>query len=529
MKKTLVNLLSLLALSSLFTLTSCQKEQMGNGTQFRATMEGCTAKDGKTALNGNSLNWVEGDQIVVYGDAGCGLYTATPQTPATVAVFNNVSGETGDAPFRAYYPSTLTTDGVNITLPATQTYVEGSINKFPMYAESANNQLSFRNLCGVLKLHLTKANTNISAITITTNTEANGTYNIDYNNGAPALTLVGNGTNTTTLECTTAQSITNGKDFYIYLPATVDSVKSIMLTTDNGMICTKTVKASSHIGIDRNTITDVTLGENDLVFRPIGSKGGLFTINANGDQVWFSQGNLQYQASTDTWRFAENQYDIVGSDNNNISSAYNGWIDLFGWGTSGYNHGAIAYQPWSTSTTYTNYHAYGNSTYSLSDQSGQADWGYNAISNGGNQENLWYTMTRNEWYYMIYTRLTSSGIRYAKATVNNISGVILLPDNWNSTYHALNNTNNSSAAFSSNNIDAMTWRNDFESHGAVFLPTAGRRWGTNADDMNCCFYWSSTPYGQSSAIGIFFSSSWISIDYYTGRNVGHSVRLVRTN
>ena len=324
MKKTLMNLLSLLALSSLFTLTSCQKEQVGNGTQFRAAMEGCTSKDGKTALNGNSLNWVEGDQIVVYGDVDCGLYTATPQTPATVAVFDNVNGETGNAPFRAYYPSTLTTDGVNITLPATQTYVEGSMNEFPMYTESANNQLSFRNLCGVLKLHLTKANTNISAITITTNAEANGTYSIDYNNGDPVLTLVGNGTNATTLECATAQTITNGKDFYIYLPATVDSVKSIMLTTDNGMTCTKTVKASSHIGIDRNTITDITLGENDLNFvelLPEGSLSGLFSVSAT-QQVRFSKGNLQYQASTGTWRFAEHQYDYIGTDNSNISSNY---------------------------------------------------------------------------------------------------------------------------------------------------------------------------------------------------------------
>ena len=55
-----------------------------------------------------------------------------------------------------------------------------------------------------------------------------------------------------------------------------------------------------------------------------------FTINANGDKIFFSQGNLQYQASTNTWRFAEHQYDLIGSDNSNISSTYSGWIDLFG-------------------------------------------------------------------------------------------------------------------------------------------------------------------------------------------------------
>ena len=123
---------------------------MGNGSQFRATMEGCTDQSGKTVLDGTALNWVEGDQIAVYGTAGCGIYTATPQTPATVAVFDNVSGETGDGTFEAFFPATLTTDGVNVTLPAMQTYVENSIHEFPMYAESSNNTLSFKNLCGAL-------------------------------------------------------------------------------------------------------------------------------------------------------------------------------------------------------------------------------------------------------------------------------------------------------------------------------------------------------------------------------------------
>ena len=32
-----------------------------------------------------------------------------------------------------------------------------------------------------------------------------------------------------------------------------------------------------------------------------------FPVSSSGKKVYFSKGNLQYQASTDTWRFAENQ------------------------------------------------------------------------------------------------------------------------------------------------------------------------------------------------------------------------------
>ena len=46
-----------------------------------------------------------------------------------------------------------------------------------------------------------------------------------------------------------------------------------------------------------------------------GALNGTFTINGSGDKVQFSQGNLQYRASTGTWRFAENQWDIIGAAN----------------------------------------------------------------------------------------------------------------------------------------------------------------------------------------------------------------------
>ena len=152
---------------------------------------------------------------------------------------------------------------MNITLPATQTYVEGSINQFPMYAESSNDQLTFKNLCGVLALNLTKANINISSITITANSAVNGTFAVDNTTGTPILSD-GNGTNTVTLNCATAQSISSGKVFYIALPAT--QVLGISLYTDDGRVCEKVVKSTVQLTIDRNTINTVTFGENDMEF-----------------------------------------------------------------------------------------------------------------------------------------------------------------------------------------------------------------------------------------------------------------------
>lgn len=206
---------------------------------------------------------------------------------------------------------------------------------------------------------------------------------------------------------------------------------------------------------------------------PEGALRGEFTINVSGGKVYFSKGNLKY--SNGIWSFHEQQYDRCFTSNGDVTSYYTstGTFDLFCWGTSGYNHGAVAYQPWSTSTEHSDYYAYGSSSYNLYNQTGQADWGCNAIYNGGNTENSgWRTLSNGEWNYIINTRTTSSGIRYARANVNNLNGVILLPDNWSTSYYTLNSTNSSSANYSTNQITAEQW-STLEQHGAVFLPAAG--------------------------------------------------------
>lgn len=267
----------------------------------------------------------------------------------------------------------------------------------------------------------------------------------------------------------------------------------------------------------------VTVNTVPVAGVPEGAINGLFTINENGDQVYFSQGNLQYQASTNIWHFAENQWDYVGTDNANISQTYSGWIDLFGWGTSGYNHGASCYQPWSTSVIYDSYLIYGISIYNLYDQTGQADWGYNTILNGGNQENYgWRTLTNSDWSYMFYNRTDAASKRgYGK--VNGVNGLILLPDDW-TLPEGLSFTSGGSEWI---NVYIDDQWAQMEANGAVFFPAAGSRIGTSLHyvDSNG-YYWLSTRYDGPDACNVYFSSGF---SYLQTSNLclGYSVRLVR--
>ena len=295
-----------------------------------------------------------------------------------------------------------------------------------------------------------------------------------------------------------------------------------------------------HYGANFNFTTLANNGgeEPDL---PEGLISGLFSVSESS-LVYFSRGNLQYQASTSTWRFAEHQWDFVGyskpdqygltygtingSSNHLIDSLYDGWIDLFGWGTSGYEHGAVCYQPWSISTRDEDYYVQGNYVLNLSEWR-QADWGSNPISNGGNMPDIWRTLTFDEWRYLLNDRVTSSGFRYVGAVVNDIRGIILLPDDWDNSIFQL-----VYEPFTFPNIITAEQWDALENNGAVFLPPTGERDGA---DVSSCYnyggYWSSSriPWiGQenpNTAGGFEWSNGMV---YFkdTNRHIGLSVRLV---
>ena len=267
---------------------------------------------------------------------------------------------------------------------------------------------------------------------------------------------------------------------------------------------------------------------------PEGAINGLFTINEDGDQVYFSKGNLQYKPFTGIWRFAENQFDYIGGDNANVAQGANhrGWFDLFSWSSNGQEHGAINYQPWShkgddLESSVSLYNAYDSDTCDLCDYNGQADWGYNAISNGGNEEGLWRTLTIDEWLYLLDERSTATGMRFAKANVEGVNGLLLLPDDWDNSYQ-LNDVNNDDINYLSNTIPQPFWKDKVESQGAVFLPAAGIRDGTTVGLLGKYgFYWSATHSGIFDAKGIYFSDSFFNHENTHKKCHSRCVRLVR--
>ncbi|MBR2486190.1 MAG: hypothetical protein IKB46_00170 [Paludibacteraceae bacterium] len=250
---------------------------------------------------------------------------------------------------------------------------------------------------------------------------------------------------------------------------------------------------------------------------------GTFSVSAD-KQVTFSKGNLQYTQSTNTWSFAENQWDYIGTYNvtgGDVSSdpkygdskegtALADKVDLFGWSTNATNFGV------STSIDYDDY--YGSFV----------DWGTNQI--GSDAPNTWRTLTSNEWEYLLNNRPNASSLK-GVAQVNGLNGLIFLPDNWTcpagvtfkSGFHSSYGVEYYAAY---QTFTADQW-SKLESAGAVFLPASGDRYGSNVDSVqDYGTYWSAT---ESNSIGAYYLFFYSDEAYMGGslRDYGHSVRLVK--
>ena len=141
-------------------LTACQKEQNidENKTDtpviFSATTESSATK---TALSQNGEHydvlWQDGDQITIVDAASnVGVYHTSSTTAK--GSFSFVSGtEATKADYKAWYPASIYNAGTP-TLPAKQEYAEGNIKNSPMYAESSTESLSFKNICGIIRLNI---------------------------------------------------------------------------------------------------------------------------------------------------------------------------------------------------------------------------------------------------------------------------------------------------------------------------------------------------------------------------------------
>ena len=213
---------------------ACQMEELALDSEvddgvIYASMEAVDAT--RTSMDKyNNVLWSEGDQVVAFKKTTLGVrYQIKEQyAGSTTGAFSEVIGSDSDSDFESgqeidhnvlVYPYSdqiwcMKNDNntpanaykLNLVLPQTQTYVENSFadGAFPMIAVSLDNRLTFRNICGGVKLQF-KGVDRIKSIRLEGlgNEKISGkSYVVGYANGsAPAITMTSEAFDSVILDC----------------------------------------------------------------------------------------------------------------------------------------------------------------------------------------------------------------------------------------------------------------------------------------------------------------------------------------
>ena len=244
MKKYLLSAFALLGV-----LASCQVEELNGG--YESVYEPIYAEienDGQTKTSmdeHNNILWTADDQIVAFMNSSLGLKYQVDQESAgsASAVFNKVASESGDNlnagshynHIVAYYPYSESVrcskngDGylLKVVLPSEQTYQTGSFGEgaFPMAAVSLDNDITFRNVCGGIKLRL-NGTMRVTSISISGNNgeKLSGNAEVAVVEGeVPAISMGADASSSVTLKCGSGEQLVPGSDtdFIISLPPVV--------------------------------------------------------------------------------------------------------------------------------------------------------------------------------------------------------------------------------------------------------------------------------------------------------------------
>lgn len=559
-----------------------EKEYSNVVTYIQATEESATKAsiDGSTA----AFSWNTGDQIAVYAGEykiSNGLEDTYNGTNAAKFAFSgdNAVTEANRADF-AVFPASLVWNGTSIrtnsatnhtassltlTLPDSYTLaqVQDDVSPCPMIAANTENgSLSFKHLCALLRITVYNIPKSTSYLAFDFNgNKVQGVFTLSsVNPGSTSIETVAT-TGTDDIIRVTGMSLTQWTDsLVVNLPLPTGTYTTVTVTAYNSsdqvvLTMTRPIKVSSDWKPTRLSSRKIDAALPAFCVSYISESS---TYNRH---VAFAPSNLIYTPNTKTWAFHAHPYDICEAypgAHHTESSRYTAEgdkpIDLFGWGTSGYDqftsgsYGS-AVQPYSTSLDASQYGPT-DASQNLVMSFANGDWGINAGSLGGYSN--WRTPTMTEWGYVrnlafdkrktncIYARALLSYVTSSGNSNLHINGVFLFPDHWDSSLNGTQIVPN--GGFFNEVKSEKTWVTQAEyermiAAGAVFLPYTGTRTANEAH--TACTrhtigspgsrYWSSTTLNtdQTQAFAICIDDDNFYYDKHYTREKGFPVRLVR--
>lgn len=339
--------------------TQTPTQSQGGIVSIVATGEACTgdeteAKTTRTQLGSDGKTvWSDGDEILIDEIKFTLKSTNDDKTEGQFEIENGKSLTTGafqsSATYDAYY-------GISgNTLPATQVYSAKKISNAPMHASvtvkrsgnlvsgysySIDGNVTFKNLCGLLRLTLkeTARTRKVKSIEISAEQGMSGSFTLakdDY-----AAKMSSSASKSVVLDCGEDGIALDakGKDFYISLPPATYSGVKITIKDTEGYECVKTLKKDVTLTITRSKITPA--GFSTTFTRPsTGSIRGHEYVDLGTGVLWAKM-NIGASKETDngnyySWgeittksSYSLNDYTLTYNNDTQYTETVNGEIRL---------------------------------------------------------------------------------------------------------------------------------------------------------------------------------------------------------
>jgi len=239
-------------LAAIVSIIACRKEpveKLSKEVEMVFTASSADASTKTARQEDGSLKWSPQEEInVFYGNRSQGRFVSTNTSPADVAEFkgtldmSSAATENGNPliPYWAVYPyskdNECDNESVILTHPCNQTSPEGTFGEktFPSVACSYSLSLPFYNICGGMKISLSRQD--ITSITLEGNNGESlaGKIKVNFNGDWVPVTTILEGENTITITPGGSTTFVKGCDYYIsILPVTFSSgFKMTFRTTD---------------------------------------------------------------------------------------------------------------------------------------------------------------------------------------------------------------------------------------------------------------------------------------------------------
>ena len=472
-------------------LVSCSKENQAVSqtgiTTFEATAD---ALGGKAQLAYRyDVLWQTTDEIAVKDNGGVSsVFKLKSGEGTTEGTFELKTGTAPQGAIKAFYPAGLV-DASGLVWPEEQS---GTV--VPMYAESASVEgdvkLGFSSLGAMLRVFFSTpvADVKLKSITLTTLGASpallSGAFTVE--DGKAVITAGGKNTIDLKLPEGGVAVGTSAKTFDFAIPAgTYADGFELVFETVDGAICRMT--SSQPFAIERNSVNVLVLnGTKFQSPKPDDAINGLFTVNAQGKQVYFAKGNLKYDVNKAEWGFFDKQYEYQKAYSTDL-------ISLFTWGLG----------EWSTDPAAESY---------AGSDAAFVDWG-TVIDDKG----TWRTLTKEEWMYVLWTRAGDAydnKVCWSGVKVGDAENCFVIAPDGNQVEIKTSYT-------------AQEWA-EAEAAGFVCLPNGGYRGKGTIDFSYGGYYWASNQKVDNTGNCVNFKSTAKSWDTSTGlgKQYPASVRLV---